>query len=62
MGQCVFYVVKAPVGWSVVFNGARIGGVYGTKEAALEAASIAASFSIRDGNGVLINVPASAEV
>ena len=45
----------------MVCDGVRIGGVYGTKEAALEAASIAASFSVRDGNGVQINVPATAE-
>lgn len=39
----------------------RLGGVYGTKEAALEAAAVAAAFSVRDGDGVQINVPAGAE-
>ena len=35
----------------------RIGGIYGTKEAALEAAAVAGSFSFRDGQGIQINVP-----
>lgn len=57
MTQIIYTVVKAPVGWSLSCDGVRIGGVYGTKEAALEAALVAASFSVRDGQGIQINVP-----
>jgi hypothetical protein len=39
----------------------RLGGVYGTKEAALEAAAVAAAITIRDGHGIQINVPAVPE-
>jgi hypothetical protein len=56
MGTCIYKIVKAPVGWSVFCDGMRIGGVYGTK-AALEAAAVAASFPVRDGQGIQINVP-----
>jgi len=57
MTQIIYNVVKAPVGWSLSCDGVRIGGIYGTKEAALEAASVAASFSVRDGQGIQIHVP-----
>jgi uncharacterized protein (DUF58 family) len=57
----IFHVVKAPVGWVVFLDRARVGGVYGTKEAALEAAAVAAALAVRDGDGVQINVPAGAE-
>jgi hypothetical protein len=61
MSTCVYNIVKAPVGWSIFCDGMRIGGVYGTKEAALEAAAVAASFAIRDGAGIQINAPPVAE-
>jgi hypothetical protein len=57
MTQIIYNVVKAPVGWSLISDGVRIGGIFGTKEAALEAATVAASFSVRDGQGIQINVP-----
>jgi hypothetical protein len=44
MADLIFNVVKAPVGWVVHLDFVRIGGVYGTKEAAFEG---------RDGRGVL---------
>ena len=37
-------------------------GVYGTKEAAFEAAMVAASFAIRSGDGVQINAPSDANM
>jgi hypothetical protein len=57
MTQIIYNVVKAPVGWSLICDGVRIGGIYGTKEAALEAATVAASFSVQDGQAIQINVP-----
>ena len=57
MTQIIYNVVKAPVGWSLICDGVRIGGIYGTKEAAWEAATVAASFSVRGGQGIQINVP-----
>jgi hypothetical protein len=43
-------------------DGARVGGVYGTKEAAFEAAMVAAPFAVRDGDGVQINAPSDANM
>jgi hypothetical protein len=40
----------------------RVGRVYGTKEAAFEAAMVAASFAVRDGDGVQISVPSETEL
>jgi hypothetical protein len=57
MAQSVFDIVKAPLGWSILADNVKIGGVYGSKEAALEAAALAASFAVREGAGVQINVP-----
>jgi hypothetical protein len=62
MADLVYNVVKAPVGWVLILDGVRVGGVYGTKEAALEAAAVAAAFAIRDGNGVQISVPSDARL
>ena len=45
------------MGWSVFCDGVRLGGIYSTKEAALEAAAVAASILVRDGHGAQINVP-----
>ena len=55
--RTIYNIVKAPVGWCVFCDGVRLGGIYGTKEAALEAAAVAGSFSIRDGQGIQISVP-----
>jgi hypothetical protein len=61
MTRSVYNVVKAPLGWVVYCDGVKIGGVYGSKVAALEAATIAAAFDARDGIGIQINVPGAAE-
>ena len=57
MERSVFEIVKAPLGWSVFADNVKIGGVYDSRGAALEAAALAASYSISDGVGVQINVP-----
>jgi hypothetical protein len=58
MSQIVYNVVKAPVGWMVFGDRVRVGGVHANKEAALEAAAVAAALVVRDGSAVQINVPA----
>jgi xanthine dehydrogenase molybdopterin-binding subunit B len=62
MADLIFNIVKAPVGWVVHLDCVRIGGVYGTKEAAFESAMVAASFAVRDGEGVHISVPSDAKL
>jgi hypothetical protein len=57
MERSVFEIVKAPLGWSVFADNVKIGGVYDSRSAALEAAALAASQTISDGGGVQINVP-----
>ena len=59
MGHSVCSVVKAPVGWLVLLDGVRLGGVYGSNIEALNAAATAAAFVVKDGDGVQISVPAS---
>jgi hypothetical protein len=61
MERSVFEVVKAPLGWSVFADNVKIGGVYDSRGAALEAAALAASYTISDGVGVQINVPGAEE-
>jgi hypothetical protein len=57
MERSVFEIVKAPLGWSVFADNVKIGDVYDSRGAALEAATLAASCTISDGGGVQINVP-----
>jgi hypothetical protein len=57
MERSVFEIVKAPLGWSVFADNVKVGGVYNSRGAALEAAALAASDTINDGGGVQINVP-----
>ena len=59
MTQSVYNIVKAPLGWSIFCDGVKIGGTYGSKEAALEAAGVAAALAVRDGAGIQINVPSA---
>jgi hypothetical protein len=59
--QSIFSVVKAPLGWSIYSDGVKLGGIYGSKEAAFEAATVAAMFAVRDGAGVQINIPSEGE-
>jgi hypothetical protein len=61
MERSVFEIVKAPLGWSVFADNVKIGGVYDSRGAALEAAALAASYSVSDGVGVQINVPGAQE-
>jgi hypothetical protein len=61
MTQSVYNIVKASSGRSVFCDSVKIGGTYGAKEAALEAAAVAAALAVRDGTGIQINVPAEEE-
>jgi hypothetical protein len=61
MERSVFEIVKAPLGWSVFADNVKVGGVYESRSAALEAAALAASDTVTDGGGVQINVPGSEE-
>jgi hypothetical protein len=56
MTQSIYNIVKAPSGWFVYCDGANTGGIYGSKEAALEAA-VAAALAVRDGRAIQISVP-----
>jgi hypothetical protein len=62
MTDRVYSLVKGPAGWVLFLDGARVGGVYGTKEAAFEAVMVAASFVVGVGDGVQINVPSDARM
>jgi hypothetical protein len=62
MTQSIYNIVKAPLGWSIYCGDVKLGGVYGSKEGALEAATVAAAFAIRDGTGVQINVPSVSQM
>jgi hypothetical protein len=62
MADLVYKLVKGPVGWVLFLDDERVGGVYGTKEAAFEAAMVAASFAIRSGDGVQIVAPSDANM
>jgi hypothetical protein len=59
MTQSIFNIVKAPLGWLIYGDGVKVGEVFGSKEAAFEAATVAAMFAVRDGAGVQINVPSA---
>jgi hypothetical protein len=52
MADRVYSLVKGPAGWVLFLDGARVGGIYGTKEAAFEAVMVAASFVVGVGDGV----------
>ena len=60
MTRSIFNIVKTPLGWLIYGDGVKVGGVFGSKEAALEAATSAAAVAVRDGVGVQINVPGRA--
>ena len=53
----VYNIAKAPTGCAVYCDGVRIGGVFGSKAAAFEAATVAASVAVQRGSGVRLNVP-----
>jgi hypothetical protein len=50
-----------PAGVVIYSDGVKLGGIYGSKEAAFEAATVAAMFAVRDGAGVQINIPSEGE-
>jgi hypothetical protein len=62
MADRVYSLVKGPVGWLLFRDGERVGGVYGTKETAFEAAMVSASIAIRSSDGVQINAPSDANM
>jgi hypothetical protein len=62
MTTTVYNIVKAALGWSIYCDRVRLGGIYGSREAALEAVTVAAAFAVRDGAGVQINIPAPARL
>jgi hypothetical protein len=57
MTTTVYNIVKAALGWLIYCDGVKLGGIYGSKEAALEAVAVAATFAVRDGARVQINIP-----
>jgi hypothetical protein len=61
MTQSIYNIVKAPLGWSIFCDGVKLGGIYGSKEAALEAAAVGAALAVSDGVGIQINVPSATE-
>ncbi len=56
MGNNVYNVVKAPIGWSLFCNRERVGG-YCSSEEALEAAMAFGANALREGHRIQINVP-----
>ena len=62
MADRVYSLFKGPAGWVLFLDGARFGGIYGTKGAAFEAVMVAASFVVGVGDGVQINVPSDARM
>jgi hypothetical protein len=56
MGNHIYNVVKAPIGWSLFCNRERLGG-YVSSEAALEAATAFGINDLREGHSIQINVP-----
>ena len=58
MSSFVYNVAKAPIGWSLFRDRERIG-AYGSKEAALEAATAVGADALREVHSIQINVPGS---
>lgn len=56
MGIAQYAIVPTGKSWGVLHDG-NVEGDYISKEAAFEAASMAASLSIRDGHEIHISVP-----
>lgn len=57
MGLAQYKIVANGKSWGVLHDG-NVEGEYISKEAAFEAAAVAASLSIRDGHEIQITVPA----
>jgi Uncharacterized protein conserved in bacteria (DUF2188) len=58
MGSANYKVVGQPGEWHVEHDG-EVTNTYDTKEAAFEAAAVAASIALRQGHGIMITVPGS---
>jgi Uncharacterized protein conserved in bacteria (DUF2188) len=58
MGQATYKVVRGYGGWSMTHDGSTAG-IYATKEAAFEAAVLAASNALKQGRGITISVEGS---
>jgi hypothetical protein len=56
MGLAQYAVVAAGNGWTILHDG-NVANSYATKEAAFEAAVVAASLAIREGHEVHVSVP-----
>jgi hypothetical protein len=56
MGLAQYSVVAAGNGWTILHDG-DVTNTYATKEAAFEAAVVAASLAIREGHEVHVSVP-----
>src|SRR5258708_12229139 len=61
MGERVYNIVKAPIGWSLFRDRQRLGG-HVSAEAALQAATQAGAVDVRDGPSIRINVLRPAEL
>jgi hypothetical protein len=61
MTQSIYNIVKVPLGWGIFCDGVKIGDIYRSKVAALEAAAAGAALAVRDGTGIQINVPGAPE-
>jgi hypothetical protein len=57
MPTAAYKVVRCRDGWAIDHSG-KVEGSYKTKEVAFEAAVLAASNAIKNGNAVTIHVPA----
>ncbi len=55
MGERIYNIVKAPIGWSLFRDRQRLGG-HVSAEAALEAATQAGAVAVRQGHSIQINV------
>ena len=58
MGSANYKVFGQPGEWHVEHDG-KVANTYQTKEAAFEAAAVAASMALRQGHGITITVPGS---
>jgi hypothetical protein len=58
MGHARYAIVGTPGDWHVEHDG-KIAHTYATKEAAFEAAAVAASLALREGHEIIITVPGS---
>ena len=58
MGLARYAVIGIPGDWHVEHDG-KVAHTYATKEAAFEAAAVAASLALREGHEIIITAPGS---